>query len=339
MKKFAFTMAEILISLTIIGIIAAITLPALQANINERAWKTQKKALYARMSQAIAMMPTLGGIYDYTSDGQPDYKTSTYKFISELGKVYRITNVCNFEDALDCGINIVDDIYLKFNTMDGKEDKQDVSNLMKYASSFQTVGADAEAKDMKSYAIETTNGESMLVLYNPLCKANTTTNFDGDGKPVENDTYGKVCTTFIYDLNGKASPNTFGKDMGVIAALYSTDSVVVAPRPLAHTSETFSDYKKLNSYCSDGESKLPSLEDAIAMAYNSKLFLGGNANPFGDGGFITADAHVTSEIEVKDEEGNIKIETVGNNWYFPWAKVYRLQNQKEVKAHAWCVEK
>ena len=31
----AFTMAEILISLTIIGVIAAITLPSLQANINE----------------------------------------------------------------------------------------------------------------------------------------------------------------------------------------------------------------------------------------------------------------------------------------------------------------
>ena len=59
MKKFAFTMAGILISLTIIGIIAAITLPALQGNINEKTWVTQRKALYSRLSQAIALMPSL----------------------------------------------------------------------------------------------------------------------------------------------------------------------------------------------------------------------------------------------------------------------------------------
>ena len=40
-QRIAFTMAEILISLTIIGIIAALTLPALQANINEKTWATQ----------------------------------------------------------------------------------------------------------------------------------------------------------------------------------------------------------------------------------------------------------------------------------------------------------
>ena len=42
MKRIAFTMAEILISLTIIGIIAAITLPALQGNINEKVWNMRK---------------------------------------------------------------------------------------------------------------------------------------------------------------------------------------------------------------------------------------------------------------------------------------------------------
>ena len=43
----AFTMAEILLSLTIIGVVAAITLPSLTGNINERTWNTQRKALYA----------------------------------------------------------------------------------------------------------------------------------------------------------------------------------------------------------------------------------------------------------------------------------------------------
>ncbi len=46
----AFTMAEILLSLTIIGVVAAITLPSLTGNINERTWNTQRKTLYARFS-------------------------------------------------------------------------------------------------------------------------------------------------------------------------------------------------------------------------------------------------------------------------------------------------
>ena len=68
--KYSFTMAEILISLTIIGVIAAITLPALIGNVNERAWDTQRRALRARMAQAIAMMPALTGYGAYDANWQ-----------------------------------------------------------------------------------------------------------------------------------------------------------------------------------------------------------------------------------------------------------------------------
>lgn len=41
----------------------------------------------------------------------------------------------------------------------------------------------------------------------------------------------KFAQTFVYDLNGSKGPNTVGKDIGFITALYPTDSVVVAPMP------------------------------------------------------------------------------------------------------------
>ena len=69
-KRCAFTMAEILLSLTIIGVVAAITLPSLTGNINERTWNTQRKALYARMSQAVALMPALNGFGEVKAEGQ-----------------------------------------------------------------------------------------------------------------------------------------------------------------------------------------------------------------------------------------------------------------------------
>ena len=67
-QRCAFTMAEILLSLTIIGVVAAITLPSLTGNINERTWNTQRKALYARFSQAIALMPSLNGYGTLTEE-------------------------------------------------------------------------------------------------------------------------------------------------------------------------------------------------------------------------------------------------------------------------------
>lgn len=76
-NKNAFTMAEILISLVIISIIAAITLPALRANINESTWNTQRKALYSRMSQAISMLPNLNGYGNFLGRWKNDVVTPT----------------------------------------------------------------------------------------------------------------------------------------------------------------------------------------------------------------------------------------------------------------------
>jgi len=98
--------AEILISLTIIGIIAAITLPNLRANINEKTWATQRKALYSRMSQAIAMMPALNG-YGVSSDanGSIIYNKPAQTFINDgLSKVLKINNICSNTELSKCGI-------------------------------------------------------------------------------------------------------------------------------------------------------------------------------------------------------------------------------------------
>ncbi len=103
----AFTMAEILLSLTIIGVVAAITLPSLMANINEKAWNTQRKALHARMAQAIAMMPSVSGYGTLTadSDGNVTEDSATETFLTEgLAKVLKINNICDNEHLADCGI-------------------------------------------------------------------------------------------------------------------------------------------------------------------------------------------------------------------------------------------
>ena len=279
MKKFAFTMAEILISLTIVGVIAAVTLPALQGNINEKTWATQKKALYSRMTQAISMMPAVNG-YGFDPDNMNNVKTkATLAFISEFSKVLKINNICDSDHLADCGIR-TESNKLKVSDAKGIQTNIDVTNLLKYLQSNNVTipanagenysGSDKIALDIKNSALETVNGESMLVLYNPYCGSNTNdTNTENS-----NDILNKVCATFIYDLNGANGPNTFGKDIGVVSVLYSTDSVVVAPQPAAVTISGTKNFSDAVSSCraKDEDTRVPNLEEAISMRYNTKLF-------------------------------------------------------------------
>ena len=109
----AFTMAEILLSLTIIGVVAAITLPSLTGNINERTWNTQRKALYARFSQAMPLMDALNGYGTFKeaasasgdTPAQEAIDTCAETFITAgLAKVLKINNICDNEHLEDCGI-------------------------------------------------------------------------------------------------------------------------------------------------------------------------------------------------------------------------------------------
>ena len=69
------------------GQAGSIILPSLTGNINERTWNTQRKALYARFSQAIALMPALNG---YGADN-PDTAAETF-VTAGLSKVLKINN-------------------------------------------------------------------------------------------------------------------------------------------------------------------------------------------------------------------------------------------------------
>ena len=231
-----FTMAEILLSLTIIGVVAAITLPSLTGNINERTWNTQRKALYARFSQAIALMPALNGygtLRESTdSAGSTSVEdTATETFItSGLSKVLKINNICDSEHIEDCGITG------RYTTLYGqqKDTPLTMGELNSYmlnvsyslTSSIIAWGGDGSYSQLntKAAAFETQNGESILAFYNPNCVPDMQETGYYWVQP-------KICANFMYDLNGNKGPNTVGKDIGFITVLYPSDSVVVAPVP------------------------------------------------------------------------------------------------------------
>ncbi len=266
---FGFTMAEILLSLTIIGVVAAITLPSLTGNVNERVWNTQKKALYARFSQALALMPGLSGYGNYTgsnSDGSVSVTTDTAAeaFLTDgLSKVIKINNICDATHLADCGIPTA------FTNLVGST-KTFPTKLSELNSAFITSGTQKDV-DTKAAAFETQNGESIAVFYNPRCTANLELT-------AEHYVQSNMCANFIYDLNGNKGPNAVGKDIGFMSAIYASDPVIVAPVPLA-TRAKDKDGNPDTSYnlaveaCTlqDSESRLPNIEELSSMFYNNML--------------------------------------------------------------------
>ena len=57
-SKAAFTLAEVLITLAIIGVVAVLTVPALIQNYNEKAWETAKSVFEKRLEVAVKQLNT-----------------------------------------------------------------------------------------------------------------------------------------------------------------------------------------------------------------------------------------------------------------------------------------
>ncbi len=222
-KKKGFTLAEILITLAIIGIVAAITLPSLLVNVNEKAWEAQKKALHARLAQAIGQMNTLSGYGTYTEgeEGTATADTAAESFILDaLSKVYKINNVCGPDKLSSCGIPSKITTFGAGSEINFPTKMSELNEIL--LNGAHETGENGDMADTKASAFETVNGESIAVFYNPLCGSDTSVNHY-----VQN----KMCVNFIYDLNGAEGPNQVGKDVGFITAFYNKTPVVVAPIP------------------------------------------------------------------------------------------------------------
>ena len=322
MKCFAFTMAEILLSLTIIGVVAALTLPSLTGNINERTLNTQRKALYARFSQALPLMPALNGYGTLTeetdSNGSKvvteDNAAETF-ITSGLSKVMKINNICDSDHLFDCGVNS------SLITLGGSSSLT-AKTLKTFNSLFGLNSSNQfdsiSLIDTKAAAFETQNGESIIVYYNPRCVGSLQeTPWGGrGGYYVAN----KVCANFVYDLNGTKGPNTVGKDIGFITVMYPSDIKVVAPVPMTNPSSGTYARDVASKACTDLDSdyRLPNSEEGISMFVNKNLLAGSNV--IFNGNYWTSSKTST-----------------GSNWVI--SSLGELDDYSSADLKVWCVKR
>ena len=293
-KNAAFTMAEILLSLTIIGVVAAITLPSLTGNINERTWNTQRKALYARFSQAIMLMPALNGYGTLRETTDSAGSTSIEDTAAEtfvtvaLSKVLKINNICDNGHLQDCGIpekmtNLIG------TTIDTPKMLSDLNaNNISFNYSDGSQSQSISLIDTKAAAFETGNGESILTFYNPVCRGSLNESMMMNPQLT-------MCVNFVYDLNGNKGPNTVGKDIGFISAYYPSDVVVVAPYPYVRDAAGTYSHGDAAKACTalDSEYRLSNITELSAMFANLKL-MSNSTSSIGDGEYYWSSDKVSS---------------------------------------------
>ena len=193
-KNKGFTLAEVLIALGVIGVVAAVALPSVITNIQEKQRAEQIRTVKYKFTKATDKMNSLGLMVQYPS---------TKDFVTELSKHLKLAKICESDNLTDCWP------YEQITLSDGT--KFNVNSITNGTSFKKTKG------DWTSPAIGiiTADGTPMILSYRKDCEPLDSVKqypwSTVDGKPVTNDT--AKCVSSIFELNGKAGKNQFKKDV------------------------------------------------------------------------------------------------------------------------------
>ena len=195
-KRAAFTLAEVLITLGIIGVVAALTLPALLTNVQAKIRAEQVRTAKYKFTKATEKMNSLGLIGPYDS---------TDAFVDELQKHLKISKRCDVNNLRGCWP------YETITTLNGE---YKVSDAKTGAAFMMKTDADNDYSS-NNVGIVTADGVPMILNYNKKCTALDSEKqyawSTEDNKPVTNATAG--CVAAIFEVNGTQKPNKFKQDV------------------------------------------------------------------------------------------------------------------------------
>lgn len=185
--KKAFTLAEILITLGIIGVVAAITIPTLINNYQKNEYVTRLKKFYTTFNSALKQVTTAYScIDDLKCTGLFASGTTNTTLGDELIKYFQISKSCGIAAGQKCWPAGVDENY------DGSSGSTDMFDNSDY------------------YKFVTADGMSVALLnYASLGMGDCVANWSLSGKGNSS----QMCAIVMVDVNGLKGPNNYGRDV------------------------------------------------------------------------------------------------------------------------------
>ena len=191
-RKIAFTLAEVLITLGIIGVVAALTLPSVVAKFQQKSFSTAFKKEYSTLNNAINMVV-------YEQDTRDCYQTIKY-VDGKVGYDEVITDCLPLKKGLISKLSLTpvkkDFVYPK---------SQDVRDNGGVSSNFG-VPYDSWLAYMSAFMMK--DGAIVLSYYSEK--------FPSGG--------GYANITFVVDVNGKKGPNRWGYDVFWLTLVKTSDN-------------------------------------------------------------------------------------------------------------------
>jgi len=257
----AFTLSEVLLTLAIIGVVAALVIPPVIQSSQDAEYKMGKDKV--RMSIAEA------GRIVIASDDIPSASSAQYFVKNYLSKQLKIAKFCAPANMEQCGMpsgnptafkdlynNNVASMPTTWTTITTPYDGDNFSLTNPTTTNFNN-----------GYTFLSADGIAVNLFYNPYCKsieAEAQKNSAGISTSVLN----MACMSGVYDMNGLKKPNRVGKDIGFFGVFYSgIRSTSVAVLPYTRGLDTISyNWSTADNYCRGIKGqKLPTVDELSAL--------------------------------------------------------------------------
>lgn len=187
--NFGFTLAEVLITLGIIGVVAAMTIPTLIANSQKNAYAVALKKAYTIINQALVQIAYDNGcVGDLACTGLFDFSTTNQSLGSELVKYIKTSKDCGDYNVTNISGCFPDNVFYNY-------DGTNPDTAWDHGSAYRFITMDGISVLLNNYSDNCADiGWS----------AHVTNNMS------------KICADMYIDVNGPTKgPNSFGRDINV----------------------------------------------------------------------------------------------------------------------------
>lgn len=183
MKKFGLTLAEVLVTVAIIGVVSALTVPQLSSGVQQKHWASALSSQVTNFENAMKDIKTKESIIDIT-ESEAWQQSTKENFKSSF-----LENMTNVEAVID------------------KKFSEYYNNRIFEIDRTLYSGED---EDSKEYIIYKLKNKGTLFI-SPLL--NNFVEITEDEALERRLDYSKIVGTVIIDINGENMPNTIGRDI------------------------------------------------------------------------------------------------------------------------------